>query len=168
MFMPEGAAVVAALLIAGFVLVAAEVFVPGAILGVLGVLCFAASVAVIFAYHGVVAGAVAAAVISVLGLGSFFVWLSIFPRTFIGRRIVLGTTQSAPVTDLAGFVGKDGVALTPLRPSGTVRVGERRVSALAEAGGFVGEGEAVHVVSCDGMGIVVRPKDRLEPGAERA
>lgn len=166
--MPEGTAIVAALFVAGFLLIAAEVFVPGAVLGFAGSLCLAGSVAVVFAYHGAVAGTVAGFVVGALALTGFFVWLSIFPRTFIGRRIVLGTTQAAPVFEPAGLVGKEGVALTPLRPSGTVRVGDLRISALAEAGEFVAEGAAVSVVSAGGMGVVVRPKDRLEPRADRA
>lgn len=166
--MPEGTAIIVALFIAGFLLIAAEVFVPGAVLGIAGFLCLAGSVGVVFLHHGALAGTVAAFVVGALSLTGFFVWLSIFPRTFIGRRIVLGTTQPAPVSDWAGLAGQEGVALTPLRPSGTVRVGDRRVSAVAEAGEFVAEGAAVSVVSCGGMGVVVRPKDRLEPRPDRA
>jgi membrane-bound serine protease (ClpP class) len=54
------------------------------------------------------------------------------------------------------LVGLEGVALTDLRPAGTVLVGEERVDAVAESG-WVEDGTKVRVVSSEGYRLVVRP-----------
>ncbi len=167
--MPEGPALIIVLFVVGFVLVAAEVFLPGVILGVIGFLCLAGSVALVFAHYGVGAGVVASFLVGGLTLGGFIVWLWIFPRTFIGRRIVLDRTQPPDhsADENRGLVGSFGVALTPLRPAGTARIDGRRVDVTA-TGEFLEEGAGVVVVAADGMRVVVRRKDRLETAAQTA
>lgn len=163
--MPNGPALIVTLFVAGFVLVAAEVFLPGAILGILGGLCFAGAVAVVFMHYGAAAGLVAAFVVALLAIVGFLLWLYLFPRSFMGRRIILSRSQpSNPAPSVhRELVGVEGVALTPLRPAGTARLGDRRID-VTTAGEFLREGEEVVVVATDGMRIVVRRKDRLEHG----
>jgi membrane-bound serine protease (ClpP class) len=60
---------------------------------------------------------------------------------------------SAPLR--ADLIGRDGVAVTDLRPSGTARVGEERLDVVTE-GGFIPEGSRVQVVQSDGYRHVVR------------
>ncbi len=167
--MPDGPPLIIVLFVLGFALIAAEVFLPGVILGLLGLLCLAGSVALVFVHYGNGAGMVAAFLIGGLTLGGFIVWLWIFPRTFIGRRIVLGRTQPPDHTaeENRGLVGSTGVALTPLRPAGTARIDGRRTDVTA-TGEFLEAGAGVVVVAADGMRVVVRRKDGLEPGAETA
>lgn len=163
--MPDGLALIATLFAAGFVLVAAEVFLPGAILGILGGLCFAAAVAVVFMHYGAAAGFVSAFVVVLLAAAGFLLWLYLFPRSFVGRRIILSRSQP-PNPSLSAhreLVGTEGIALTPLRPAGTARLGEHRAD-VTTAGEFLREGEKVVVVAADGMRVVVRRKDRLEHG----
>lgn len=155
------------LFVAGFLLIAAEVFVPGLIVGTLGFLCLAASVGLVFYHHGVFAGSVATFLVGGLSIGGLIVWLNVFPRTFIGRRIVLGNRQPAGVPRDAGLVGEHGLALTALRPAGTARIGGKRVDVTA-VGEFLEEGATVTVVAVDGLRVAVRRKDRLEPAAPDA
>ena len=54
------------------------------------------------------------------------------------------------------LVGREGVALTDLRPSGTVLIGEERVDAVSESE-WIEDGTAVKVVSSEGYRHVVRP-----------
>jgi membrane-bound serine protease (ClpP class) len=70
-----------------------------------------------------------------------------------------GWTSAARRPDL---VGREGVALTDLRPAGTVLVGEERVDAVAESG-WVEDGTDVKVVSSEGYRLVVRPVGPREP-----
>jgi membrane-bound serine protease (ClpP class) len=69
------------------------------------------------------------------------------------------------------LVGREGVALTDLRPSGTILVGEERVDAVSESE-WIEEGTAVRVVTSEGYRHVVRPLRALEAeeveGAENA
>ena len=68
-----------------------------------------------------------------------------------------GWASASPRPDL---LGREGVALTDLRPSGTVLIGEERVDAVSESE-WIEEGTDVRVVSSDGYRLVVRV---LRPG----
>lgn len=162
--MPDGPSLIIALVVVGFLLIAAEVFLPGLILGTIGLLCLVGSVALVFVHYGTSAGALAAFVVGGLTLVGFVLWLFLFPRTFIGRRIMLRTAQSAPRTaaEHRSLVGETGEAITPLRPSGTARIGGKRVDVTA-VGDFLEQGAGVVVVAADGMRVAVRRKDGLEP-----
>jgi membrane-bound serine protease (ClpP class) len=72
-----------------------------------------------------------------------------------------GWTSAARRPDL---VGREGVALTDLRPSGTVLIGEERVDAVSESA-WIEDGTMVRVVSSEGYRHVVRPLRPLEEGA---
>ena len=75
------------------------------------------------------------------------------------------TLIGAPTAWAAGYsgagvtiaVGDTGIALTPLRPAGTARIGERRVDVVAE-GEFVERDAGIIVIACEGARIVVRKK----------
>ena len=162
--MLDGTALIFVLFAAGFLLIAAEVFVPGFIVGTLGFLCLAASVALVFYHHGSVAGTVAAVTVGTLSIGGMMVWLNIFPRTFIGRRIVLSRQQVSAERPAAELVGEAGVAVTALRPSGQARIAGKRVDVTA-VGEFLEPGVELVVVAADGLRVAVRRKDRLEPAA---
>jgi membrane-bound serine protease (ClpP class) len=62
------------------------------------------------------------------------------------------------------LVGREGVALTDLRPSGTVLIGEERVDAVSESA-WIEDGTMVKVVSSQGYRHVVRPIRSLEGGS---
>jgi membrane-bound serine protease (ClpP class) len=165
--MPDSNSLVVVLFIIGFLLIAAEVFVPGMILGTMGFLCLAGSVAMVYATHGIMAGVIATLIVGSLSLGGFLLWLNLFPRTFIGRRMMLMTTQPAdPSLEVnESLVGASGVALTPLRPAGTARIDGKRVDVTTRSE-FLEEGAEIVVVAADGMRVVVRQKDRLVPDAK--
>jgi len=167
--MPDGPSLIIALVVVGVLLIAAEVFLPGLIVGTIGLLCLIGSVVLVFVQYGPAAGALAAFVVGGLTIAGFVLWLFLFPRTFIGRRIMLHTSQ--PATHAAeehrSLVGETGEAITPLRPSGTARIGGKRVDVTA-VGEFLEQGETVVVVAADGMRVAVRRKDGLEPAASPA
>ena len=143
---------------AGFLMLAAEAFVPGMILGMLGALCLVAAVAVSYASYGVLAGTLAFAGVALVTAAGFVAWMYAFPRTVIGRRIMLHKSlpsgESAPA---ASLLGQEGSALTPLRPSGTAVFQGRKMDVSSE-NDFVSAGEAVVVVREEGQRVVVRKK----------
>ncbi len=47
-----------------------------------------------------------------------------------------------------------GVAITPLRPSGAVKIGDQRVDVVT-AGDFIGTGVEVKVVKVEGTRVIV-------------
>lgn len=135
------------LLVAAFILIGAEVYVPGGVLGAFGAACLVAAVVIGF-LQGPVAGWAGLILILALSVAGGFFWLKIFPGTRAGRHLALGpegtdVRASGPSTDLAA--GQTGVALSDLRPAGIARIGGRRVDVLAENGVWIGAGSNVRV-----------------------
>ncbi len=154
---------VAALLVAGLMLIGFEVFVPGAILGVAGGLFLLSGVALAFAKHGIEGGGLAlAAALAAVG-GLLYFEFRILPRTRIGRRMFLekaidGTSQP-PVAETAGdVIGREAVALTALGPTGLVQVDGRRYEARCESG-FAAEGTRLRVTRLETFQLVVIASD---------
>ena len=155
----DGPALIITLFVVGFLLLAAEVFLPGLIVGTIGLLCLVASVVLVFNDYGASTGMLAAFVVGGLTVTGFVVWLNVFPRTFVGRRIMLFTRQTpgGSASDHQALVGESGEAITPLRPSGTARIAGKRVDVTA-VGDFLEQGANLVVVAADGMRVAVRRK----------
>jgi membrane-bound serine protease (ClpP class) len=155
----DGPALIITLFVVGFLLLAAEVFLPGLIVGTIGLLCLIASVILVFNDYGAPAGVVAGFVVGGLTVAGFLIWLNIFPRTFVGRRIMLFTRQAPGglASEHQALVGESGEAITPLRPSGTARIAGKRVDVTA-VGDFLEQGANLVVIAADGMRVAVRRK----------
>jgi membrane-bound serine protease (ClpP class) len=145
--------------IAGVVLLAIEIFVPG--FGVFGAAGIAAIGGSIFLAAQSFEQAVRSLGISLLVavVGIFVVVKYVGPRG-LWQRLLLSdqlatehgyVSQSPPVE----LVGSRGVASSPLRPAGTVRIEGEPYSVVTE-GGFIEKGETVEVVEIQGARIVVR------------
>ncbi|NMB33201.1 MAG: hypothetical protein GX992_03025, partial [Clostridium sp.] len=57
--------------------------------------------------------------------------------------------------DLSNFAGKEGIALTALRPSGTMGIGNQKIDVVSEFG-FIGIGTKIKIIDVKGRRIVVR------------
>lgn len=158
LFPETGFGIPLALVLAGLILIGAEFLLPGAIVGTLGA----------------VLGLVGLAMAANHGLGEFLVLAAIFvagilAELLVFRRLVpdlaarLGIAN--PTVDpgaavpgvgaFASLVGREGVTLTALAPTGTVEVAGRRVEA-SSADGFLDKGTAVTVADTFPGGVVVR------------
>lgn len=147
------------LLILGIVLIIAEFFVPGGILGVLGVGAILGSLfmsgydighmALSIAIALIVAIAAAVILFRRVGLDK-----GIFRHIILKDRTTtdLGYVSSQTKSEL---VGQEGVTVTPLRPSGTVLLNDVRIDVVSE-GGFIEQNKRVKVVQAEGVRIVVR------------
>ena len=154
-------------LLAGILLIAAEVFViPG--FGVAGILGIGA---IIFAIFRIFQGNT----IEVLGYTTVFggvllglaLWL--LPNTRLGGIFTLTTRlsdsnspqsaddpgQAKLTSDLSYLEGERGVAITDLRPAGTARFGLERTDVVTE-GGYVGRGSDIEVLRVEGSRVTVR------------
>ncbi len=151
----------------GAIALAVEIFVvPGfGVAGVLGALAIVASMVLAMMGARPSTGDVAQS-LAVLGASLFitlaviYAWLRHLPNS--GR--FSGLLLKGAVHKSQGFVsaptrgdlvGRDGVAVTDLRPSGTARVGEERIDVVTE-GEYVPQGSRVRVVQSDGYRHVVR------------
>ena len=131
-----------------------ELFVPsGGLLAIAGALALTASVAVCFSidrWLGV--GAMVAIVVL-----TPFVWagaMSIWPKTPMGRRLIL-TTTAGELPKVHVLIGSMGTTMTEMRPMGEVEVGETKLEANSEMGIIIPAGRKVKVISLsDGVATV--------------
>jgi len=85
----------------------------------------------------------------------------------LSRYLVLRTEErrslgyQASRSDLDELLGAEGFALTPLRPAGTARFGDRRVDVVADSE-FIAKDTPVRVVQVEGSRVVVRACDSGE------
>ena len=90
-----------------------------------------------------------------------FVFVKLFNKLDLWKRLTLDTKQKndqgyvASREGLAAYAGKTGVALTPLRPSGTAEISGERLDVVTE-GDFIPPGAAVRVVRVEGTRVVVK------------
>lgn len=150
---------IAVLFIAGTVLLAAEVFVPGAVLGIFAAIALLAGVVLAFVEHGSAGGWIAIG--SALALTAATLWFEfkILPKTALGRRLFLkaeikGASQP-PLAERNAVVAQAGVADTTLAPSGYVTVAGKRYEAYSRSG-LIAKGEAVRVVGLDNFRLIVQ------------
>ncbi len=148
-----------AFLIWGSVLLAAalgllllELFVPsGGLIGVIAGIAAIGSLVAFFRFDTTLGFAMTGAYIilaPIIIIAMFKLWL----HSGIAKRMILGgsepgATDTSEDTSLAAeqqrlqrlatlkqLIGAEGVSITALRPVGTVRIGDRRLDALAESG----------------------------------
>lgn len=143
-------------LIAGAALLLAEVFLPGMVAGVLGVVCLLGAAVVGFAEFGPKTGSLILMAELFAGTVLTILWMRYFPKTPIGKKYILddSTTAHAP-TGLDRWMGREGVAWTDLRPAGSARLEGEKVDVVT-TGEHLESGTRVKVVRVDGPSIFVR------------
>jgi membrane-bound serine protease (ClpP class) len=151
------------LLLVGLVAVIVELFVPAAgLVGLLGLGSIIGGVVTAYRDHGVLMGSIM--LISALVLVPLFIilYFKVFPRTFMGKRLILHSTQerekgyaSYTAARYEDLVGKEGTAMTVLRPSGAVMIEERKYSVVT-GGEFIDAGSRVRVLKVEGSRIIVK------------
>ena len=89
----------------------------------------------------------------------------LLPKTRAWNHLVLSAAMdsgsgfhSAPREDFQVYVGKTGVALTPLRPAGTVRVDDTRLDVVT-VGDFIVRDTPVKIINVEGSKIFVEAID---------
>jgi membrane-bound serine protease (ClpP class) len=146
-----------ALIFSGAVLMALEVFVPGGIVGTIGVLLLiGAAFAAITGVGGLLG--IALAVLSVtFGCVMLYLVVKLFPNSFVGKNLSLSADMReshAENAALAGLLGAEGVARTILRPAGFAELHGKRIDVVTH-GEIVEEGAKVRVVEIEGNRVVV-------------
>lgn len=146
-----------ALSLAGIILICLELFLPGIVAGIIGILCLLTAVIITYVKHGVAAGNFAAIALFVTTAVALLVWIKIVPKTIVGKAITtdrdLADSKSADSLEM--LKGKSGRAVTPLRPAGTAVIEGKRVDVVAETG-LIENDSLVNVVLVEGNRVVVR------------
>jgi membrane-bound serine protease (ClpP class) len=91
-----------------------------------------------------------------LGLGGIIAFAAVAPQTGPFRRRMILTTQSLGTEESSqpSFAGRQGIAASDLRPSGTALFGDDRVSVVTE-GEYIEKGTVIRVLRMEGPRIIV-------------
>jgi membrane-bound serine protease (ClpP class) len=150
--------IIVALAAIGAILIAVDFFLPGFVLGSLGVLFMVVATVICGMNHSLtITLALICGEILIAGLAG---WLSIkyFPRTKVGQRMILHETlQAARASPSANteLVGREGIAQTVLRPAGIGQIDGKRLDVVAESD-MIERGSPIRIVAVEGSRIVVR------------
>ncbi len=150
------------LLALGLLLIFIEFFLPGGALAIAGgvfivmsIILFAVTaksgIAVLFYIIGTV--------LAVALLVKFTLWR--MRRGHLGKSIFLNTHQEGYTASTfeKEFIGKDGVALTDLKPAGHILIEGKRFQAIAKTG-YLQKGSQVTVVGGEGAHFIVVEKEK--------
>ena len=151
------ATTIIALVIAGFLLVFFEVFIPGGVIGMLGGILIVFAIGCGFVFEGPTWGGGLLVSSGLLGLIGFWLWIRLVPKTPLGRRLMLDHDardwKSCDVRQ-QDLKGREGVAHTPLHPTGTALFDGRRVDVITR-GEMVAAETRIKVLEVEGNRVVV-------------
>ncbi len=160
----------AILLIAGLVLVGAEMFLPGfGVPGIAGLVCLV--LGVVFGARSLLTALLLILCIIVILCLMLIIAMRSAARGRISRSpLVLNSSTNAEegfssTEDESSLVGALGMAATALRPSGIADIDGKRYDVVTE-GDFVKAGERVTVAATEGRRIVVRPAGNDAPASQ--
>jgi membrane-bound serine protease (ClpP class) len=150
-----------ALLILAFALVAAELFVPSH--GILTAFAVLAAVASVWLAYTQIPGLglIFAVVLLLATPVVFYMAIKIYPSTAVGKKVLLHNPVAAnkgfedEAAQLEPLVGRQGLALTLLRPAGAIEIDGRRIDAMAESD-MIPAGTPVQVLKVSGLKVIVK------------
>jgi membrane-bound ClpP family serine protease len=146
-------------LLAGFILMILEMLHPGfGMFGITGGILLALGVA--FTAHTLVEAFNMAMLILAILVVMFIFFLRSFSKGKLNKTIVLQNSQKRDsgyigTEDFNGFLGKEGITATVLRPSGTADFDGSKIDVVSESE-FIPQGIKVKVIKVEGRRIVVR------------
>jgi membrane-bound serine protease (ClpP class) len=98
----------------------------------------------------------------IITFSGILVLIRLFPKTNIWKRISLADSQFkaegyVASRDYGSYLGKEGIALSPLRPSGIGEIEGERLDVVSD-GDFIDKDQPIIVTKIDGYRLVVREK----------
>lgn len=151
--------IAAILLLIGVVLLVAEIIIPShGLLSVLAAAAFTGGVVYSFK-SGLLLGVIVLAVLVVASPFVFMWMMQLWPKTWVGKRLVLNATTPPPEKASAVAVGQVGCTVTELRPIGECDFGTTREEVISEHG-LIKSGTQVIVIHHEVGG---RPVVRIKP-----
>ncbi|MCX6996672.1 MAG: NfeD family protein [Kiritimatiellaeota bacterium] len=146
------------LLLGGLLLVGAEIFLPGGLVGLLGAVALLGAAFVGGSKFAAPYNLLSVALIIVLAGIAIYLWIRFFPKSRMGRKLTLNADGSRFTTvaqESAAWLNQEGQALSALRPAGLALVQGRRVDVVAESS-WIPAGARIGVIAVEGNRIVVR------------
>ncbi len=148
------------LFIVAVVFIYIELFLPGGVFGLAGVVAFVVSIGLAFKLYGVSWGFSIAAAELLAATILILIGLRRFPQSRAGKLLILGRSLDkkdgfSGTMNAEEYVGAEGKTVTHLRPAGIARIDSERMDVVTE-GSFIDKGKKVKVVTVEGNRIVVR------------
>ncbi|WP_278320236.1 NfeD family protein [Inediibacterium massiliense] len=147
------------LFIVGIILLFVEMAIPGfGAPGIGGVLCMITSI--VLASDSFVLGITSLVIALVLTVIVAGILIKYGPKNRYLDKIILSTKLEkekgfVSIKEDLSLIGKEGVAITSLRPSGMVQIEEKRIDVVTE-GEFVEKGTRVKIIKIEGRRIIVQ------------
>jgi len=145
------------LLIAGAMLIGAEIFVPGGVLGFIGgIFLFGASVTAFTIFPPAIASGITGGIIITVGL-VIAIWIKFFPKTWIGKKMTVSKDlHDAKGTEenLQDLIGTSGITTSSLHPGGYAEINRQRIDVITQ-GGMIDCNTAIKVIEIEGNRVVV-------------
>ena len=154
--------IVIVLFIIGLILLLIEVFVPG--FGVPGILGIISVIASIMMSSSSLEQAIISLFISlILTMIAGILLIKFGPRNKLFNRITLSTSlnkENGFVTseNFKNYIGKIGITLTPLRPSGSVEVEGKKLDVVSE-NMYIEKDQRIKIIKVEGNRIIVQKID---------
>ena len=146
--------------IVGVVLLVIELCLPGfGVAGCVGTLCFGAVIVMQFMTNNpstasLVSLVMALIIILLVAMLIRSIQKGLLFRSPIVLKEHIGVSASVPAKPEEDLVGKTGVVVTPLRPSGTILIDGKRVNVKTQAR-FIEKDQTVTVIASDGLDWIV-------------
>lgn len=153
------------LLVIGLGLMIAEFFVPGGVLGILGIV--AVLISILLAGGDLQTTAISILIAMIAATSGMVILVKFFgKRLQLFKRIILSDstdTKSGYVStaNRPELIGQMAITATELRPSGTIIFGDERIDAVSE-GRYIDRRKNVKIIKVEGSRIVVRELEEKE------
>ena len=153
------------LFVVGAGLIIAEFFLPHGIAGILGAVAVTGSI--ILAGANPIYMAISVLIAIVIAIMGMVVIMKFFGKKLhlLNKMILMDSTdsESGYVSNVnrIDWIGKTGITLTPLRPSGAVVMDGERLDVVSE-GNYIDKGKHVKIVKVEGSRTVVRELQEME------
>ncbi|NPU96051.1 MAG: NfeD family protein [Candidatus Omnitrophica bacterium] len=147
-------------LFVGLVLVFLELFVPGGVIGFMGVCLMGLAVYLCFKEYGYNTGIAMFLLCCFITLGAVVMGFKYLPHTRIGGSFILKHAENkdkgfhTDAYENLNLTGMEGIAESELRPAGIAMIGQNRYDVVTE-GEFLRPQTRIRVIRVDGNRIVV-------------
>lgn len=152
------AIIIALIIVIGFVFMAIEIFlVPGfSIPGLAGIAMIGYGIFKAKVEYGI-AGVFVTVAVSIVS-AVVLIALSLRSRTLRKVSLEYSVRDAKAVDDYSSLIGKEGVAISSLRPSGTADIDGKRLTVVTN-GVYIERDTPIRVAEIDGTRIVVAPRE---------
>ncbi|QXD24121.1 hypothetical protein F7C95_19810 [Opitutia bacterium ISCC 51] len=149
--------IIVTLIIVSFILFFMEVFAPGGVLGFFGACALIAAAVLAYDTMGLF-GSISILVGGTLAaIALFFIQIKLLAKSRFGRTIQHKDQQRAQTSPVGrnNLIGKTGIALTTMAPSGRVKIANETFEAASNSG-LIDKNATVEVVRSEHLKLIVR------------